>query len=920
MRPIQLTLSAFGPYAGETTLDFDKLGASGLYLITGDTGAGKTTIFDGITYALYGEASGDERDATMFRSKYAAPETPTFVELTFAYGGKEYTVKRNPEYERPKDRGEGMTTQKADAELHYPDGRVVSKKKDVDKALVEIMGIDRDQFTKIAMIAQGDFLKLLLASTEERKAIFQKIFRTECYRALQEKLKSETIALQVKHKELRNSIRQYVGGIVCEESDPLYLQVKRAKEEVIPTEDTVALLKALILRDGETETALSKESEELDVELQQVTARLSKADIWDQARATKEASAAALTQALAQLEVLKENLTAEEEKKPQVSELTDRIARIDAEQTEYQELDGAKTKAATLATDLQGHQDALASKETAREALKKTVEALKEERKGLEDADRIMADLDAKKTALTAKQTALQSILTDLEALDKLKKKLDKEQKACEMALDAHRTANETYAKQFDLYISEQAGILAERLEADKPCPVCGSLTHPAPAAKAEGAPTKEEMDGYQEATESARKKAETAASTVAATKGKIEEKEAALLASLAKELDHGTLEDASTRTKSELTAVMDRIDGYDGEIGRQEGRITRRGEIDEILPAKESSRDTLDREIRALSETVVQEKATQAAMTDRIAVLTEKLCFESEEASRKVRAGLVKEKKTLTDAYDAAVKAVTDQNTVITKLNAAITEAENILKNTEEVDTAADRDRQDAITNRQKEIKEQSKTVHSRQNANRHALEEIEKNEREIVELETRLTWVKALSDTANGTVYGKDKIMLETYIQMTYFDRIIARANTRFMVMSGGQYELKRRKEADDKRSQTGLELDVIDHYNGTERSVKTLSGGESFKASLSLALGLSDEIQSSAGGIRLDTMFVDEGFGSLDEESLDQAIRALLTLTEGNRLVGIISHVAELKERIDRQIVVTKEKSGGSAVRIM
>ena len=920
MRPIKLTLSAFGPYAGETTLDFDKLGASGLYLITGDTGAGKTTLFDAITYALYGEASGDVRDASMFRSKYAAPGTPTFVELTFTYGGKEYTVKRNPEYERPKDRGEGMTTQKADAQLCLADGSLITKRKEVDAALVEIMGIDRDQFTQIAMIAQGDFLKLLLASTEERKAIFQKIFRTRCYRDLQEKLKSETITLQVKHKELRDSIRQYVGGIVCDESDPQSLQVKRAKEEGIPIEEIVALLKTLILRDDETETALSKESEDLAVELQQVTARLSKAEIWDHARSSKKASETALAEALTQLEVLKEALSAEEEKKPQVAELTDRIARIDAEQTEYQELDGAKTKAATLATDLQGHQDALASKETDLEVLKKTVEALKEERKGLEDADRIKADLDAKKTALTAKQTALQSILTDLEALDKLKKKLDKEQKACEMALDAHRTANETYAKQFDLYISEQAGILAERLEADKPCPVCGSLTHPAPAAKAEGAPTKEELDGYQEATESARKKAETAASTVAATKGKIEEKEAAILVSLAKELDHGTLEDAATRVKSELTAVEAAVTAHDGEIEEQEGRITRRGKIDEILPEQEDARNTLDGDIRTLSESIAQEKATLASLTERIAVLTEKLCFESEEASRKARAGLVKEKKALTDAYDAAAKAVTDQNTVITKLNAAITEAENILKNAEEVDTAADRDRQEAITNRQKEIKEQSKTVHSRQNANRHALEEIEKNERELVALETRLTWVKALSDTANGTVYGKDKIMLETYIQMTYFDRIIARANTRFMVMSGGQYELKRRKEADDKRSQTGLELDVIDHYNGTERSVKTLSGGESFKASLSLALGLSDEIQSSAGGIRLDTMFVDEGFGSLDEESLNQAIRALLTLTEGNRLVGIISHVAELKERIERQIVVTKEKSGGSAVKII
>ena len=198
--------------------------------------------------------------------------------------------------------------------------------------------------------------------------------------------------------------------------------------------------------------------------------------------------------------------------------------------------------------------------------------------------------------------------------------------------------------------------------------------------------------------------------------------------------------------------------------------------------------------------------------------------------------------------------------------------------------------------------------------------LSHMQRETENLSELEKKYTWLKALSDTANGSVTGKERITLETYVQMTFFDRIIERANTRFFIMSGGQYELKRREEADSLRALSGLELSVIDYYNNTERSVKTLSGGESFKASLSLALGLSDEIQSSAGGIQLDTLFVDEGFGSLDEESLQQAMKALTGLTESNRLVGIISHVAELKERIDSQIVVTKERSGGSRARIV
>ena len=221
MRPNKLIMSAFGPYAGRVELNLDKLGKSGLYLITGDTGAGKTTIFDAITYALFGEASGDNRETTMFRSKYADLDTPTLVELYFSYGDKEYYVKRNPEYERPRTRGDGVTTEKANAELKLPDGRIITKLKEVNNAIVEILGVDRNQFTQIAMIAQGDFLKLLLASTDERKKIFQKLFKTQNYYVLQEKLKSESGKLSHEYDEIKSSIEQYINGIACNEDNVL---------------------------------------------------------------------------------------------------------------------------------------------------------------------------------------------------------------------------------------------------------------------------------------------------------------------------------------------------------------------------------------------------------------------------------------------------------------------------------------------------------------------------------------------------------------------------------------------------------------------------------------------------------------------------------------------------------------------------
>lgn len=249
MRPIKLVMSAFGPYAGRTEVDFEKLGTNGLYLITGDTGAGKTTIFDAIAYALYGEASGDLRDSSMLRSKYAELETPTEVELVFVYDGKEYTVKRNPEYERKAKKGDGVTVQKAEAELHYPDGRVVTKIKDVNTAIVDIMGVDRNQFSQIAMIAQGDFRKLLVADTKERQEIFRKIFKTDYYRILQDKIRSEYSAVKNEYEVAQNSVKQYISGIQCDENDVLNIEATKARNGEMIVEDVVELISKILEND-----------------------------------------------------------------------------------------------------------------------------------------------------------------------------------------------------------------------------------------------------------------------------------------------------------------------------------------------------------------------------------------------------------------------------------------------------------------------------------------------------------------------------------------------------------------------------------------------------------------------------------------------------------------------------------------------
>ena len=350
------------------------------------------------------------------------------------------------------------------------------------------------------------------------------------------------------------------------------------------------------------------------------------------------------------------------------------------------------------------------------------------------------------------------------------------------------------------------------------------------------------------------------------------------------------------------------------------EKEISRKRELDDLIPKKEAQGKEAEKQIQSLTERIAVMKTKIEENEKQIQLIATRLAFESKEKAeqqvRELKARIYGAQERLV----AAEKNYRDCENVLSELRGKIAQLQDAVKEQPTVSGEELKARKSAVTEEKSAVLTKQKEVHLRLETNRRVLANISEKSAALSALETKWSWVKALSNTANGNLPGKEKIMLETYIQMAYFDRIIRHANIRFMVMSGGQYELKRRDEAANNRSQSGLELDVIDHYNGSVRSVKTLSGGEAFKASLSLALGLSDEIRSSANGIRLDTMFVDEGFGSLDEESLQQAIRALASLADGNRLVGIISHVGELKQRIDKQIVVTKDKTGGSRAEIV
>ncbi|MBQ8067432.1 MAG: SMC family ATPase [Solobacterium sp.] len=918
MRPLKLVMSAFGPYSGITELDFETFGTSGLYLITGDTGAGKTTIFDAITYALYGKPSGNNRTADMLRSKYASADTPTEVDLTFAYGGKTYRVRRSPAYDRPKLRGTGMAKKGAEQELYYPDGRVLTKGREVDAAIIEIIGIDRDQFAQIAMIAQGDFLKLLTSSTEERKGILRKLFQTRPYLDLQDRLKSRSNELLRNNERASASIRQYIGDIACEESDVLHLEIEKALNNELTLAEITAVLDKLIANDKAQYNALKETSDDLNKQSDELTKILTEAEARRNAKKELASLKAQLKERNGSLKSLEAARTTQAARKPDVQKLRDEIAKESVVLPEYTELDEKTKHSVKLRNQLAETETSISVSDTQIKQLEAEIAQLKKEAETLSSADAALV----KKESLLEKSRddyrKLNGLNTILKTVAEIEKELAEKQAEYQKKQADAKKRKETFEQRQTAYLNEQAGILAETLQEGVPCPVCGSVHHPSKAHKSEHAPTKEELELLKTDSEKADEAMRKASEEAGALRTRKEENETAAVREAEALL--GVLEYSAV--KPALTAKQSELEGA-GKALRQEveqlkAATRRHKEITEtLLPKAEKSKTAVNEKQTALKASLSGMNVEIKNTSDRIDALKKKLPFSSKaEAQQKINE-LRRQADTIEKEIEQAEEAYRKAGEEIVKLETAAGEQKKLIEGKEDIDIAKETARQNALRDAIKETNDKLVTVQTRRNINEGVRDKIQSQSGEQEKIEAELKWVKALSDTANGNVSGKDKIMLETYIQMTYFDRIISRANVRLMTMSDGQYELVRRKEASDRVHQSGLDLDVIDHYNGSVRSVNSLSGGESFKASLSLALGLSDEIQSSAGGIHLDTMFVDEGFGSLDEESLENAMKALNSLTEGNRLVGIISHVAALKERIDDQIIVKKDRTGGSRI---
>lgn len=872
MRPVRLTMSAFGSYSGTEVIDFTQV-QGGLFLITGDTGAGKTTIFDAVTYALYDRTSGGARDGNMMRSQYAAEDTDTYVEYVFSYRGEKYTIRRNPEYMRVGKRKNAdgtvrLVKETAKVSLLLPDGKEFQgKKREIDQKIEEIIGLDAGQFTQIAMIAQGDFLKLLHAGSKERKKIFSRIFQTQIYWRMQEELKEQGKALYVSLKENEADIRremERVAPVSADPADTAEIWQELLGREMPPTEEVRPVLKQIIKEGGDLarelageEEKLQKESDELHavIEKKQETNRLF--DLLDRARETEQA--------------LERDREAYEEMKRQASkgERAERARSLEVQALRTKkELENAETEIQVQLVWQKEHGA--------------------DERRLREKAESLEKALNELEPRVQEKILRIREMLPGYADVRRLRKEYELRTAEMAQCMGECRKASEDYEDRYRRFFEGQAGLLAKDLEEGMPCPVCGSTHHPEKAALSENVPDQKTVEQAKKLRDQAEQKRSRLQETYQSVRAGLAAAEAALGEDPPAEEDaRAQLADLERQLKDEKAKVKQAQDHYRKcveEMRRRSG----------LLESLKTQKAGLERRFEEEQEAFRKEIRRQE--------------FKDQDEYRDAKQWISgwKDKDRRVKEYE---KNVLQCRTQVETLK---TQTEGRRRE----DTEADRQRQQELASALKKKREESLDLHGKNMTNKSAYGQLKKYFASGEELRQKYEMIGNLSRTANGNLSGSVKLDFETYVQRKYFRQIIRAANKRLARMTSNEFILQCREiSALSSQGQAGLDLDVYDLVTDSVRDVKSLSGGESFMAALSMALGLADIVQNTAGAVSLETMFVDEGFGSLDDAARERAIQILKELAGEKGLVGIISHVNELKEQIDWKLKVTKNEHGSS-----
>jgi len=877
MKSIELVISAFGPYADRTVIPFERLGSGGLFLITGDTGTGKTTIFDAISFALFGEASGGSkrRSSRSFRSDYAPADAQTYVEYTFSHRQNTYCIRRNPDDSRPSLRprknGGGADTvqQKANAELKCLEtGEVWAGLEEVGQRIREIIGLTREQFSQTVMIAQGDFLKILNAKSDERKALFQKLFSTSLYADLQARLKQMNTDCEAEQKLCSEHIRVAAGMISPEpdfpETESLLQYVSDPKYADLLAE----CVERLIRQEAQQKEELSRQKEEEAARHTALTAAISEGR--------------AVNQDLDSLQKLEETLTAMEDSAPRYAAAAETLRK--------------GRLAQTLEADMALRKQTLDAVLRLEQEIRLAKDAVESGQKELPDAEAAFAAASARSTeadAFLVRSRQLESCLPTLKKLHTDEKRLIQAQNKVAALIQESTRADQTYTRLKARYFACQSGLLAAELTPGKPCPVCGALEHPAPAVLTEDAVSRETLEQAEQAKQQTEARLHQGHTFVTETRSQVQAAKEQLSAV------HLTGEATEEAVSEQIRTLRAQADAL-----RQAAESARK-RLETVKNRLEKDRAALENGARRLAE----ETRRMDSLAARFALALSEKGFAGEEDFLSARMNAAD-----MDTLDRKLREYREKRAACQAQAAALREK---LKDRKRSDLTVLQDEQALSLSRQKQLSGQESLFDRKLAAHQDALGQLKRAIRQQKKLSERWAVVSDMYKSVSGQLSQKVKISFEVYVQQYYFKQVIAAANKRLTVLTGGAFVLRCKEEAKNMVSQSGLDLDVLDRGTGQWRDVSTLSGGESFLASLALALGLSDVVQAQSGGIRLDSMFIDEGFGTLDENALKNAMELLARLADGHRQVGVISHVAELSERIDKKIIVTKGLRGARAV---
>lgn len=871
MRPKQLTISGWGPYKEVCQIDFTAFEGKGLFLITGATGAGKTTIFDAVCFALYGDVSGEMREKNTVRSDFADADTKTFVELVMEHGGKTYRICRNPEYERPKKRkngGSAYTKERENAILYLPDGSVVEGSNEVTRRIQELLVLNLKQFKQISMIAQGEFSRLLTAPSREKIAIFREIFGTGVYESFEAILRQRSRELAAQAAALKSKLEEAVRMLSLPEEE--YVQL--TETEHLNFEAVAEYLKGL---EKEYRKVLQQEGKEYRRIEQEITALA--AQISRQEEKNRQ---------ILKRKECEERLQTLKEQEPAMRTLEKEWKQ--AQNAGF--LEPAEVKLTALRAQLADKEEQLAGN-------KSQAKILRQEQKSLQKTfaarERITAALRLWEGCrqLEEMETKQKNLLTRLEKdMENLPAEYLRQEAVCMEKRHAYDEAELTYRR-------ASAGILARLLAAGKPCPVCGSLTHPAPAHAEENVPDETRLKALQREAREADQELQKLHALVVekSTRYEAEKKRYEELCVQREQEEKKLAAEDSCLEEFKALPIQEAYRKLEAMTGRYRS-------LQELLEEKVAAAQLLQEEIRKGKEEVAD---CTAAFRQQL----KEYGFSSLPQYEKSRRLPEKQRQ-----MEETLRGYREENKSLKELVKQLRQG----KDGQELTELAPLQEQYSRLEEKKQLLFNSQKSHNVcLDAMMRTRCSLKEKLGELEKISEEYGYVKDLDNVAGGM--NPKKLVFEQYVLASYFEEILRAANLRLLKMTGGRYEMSRPEQVGDGRSRDNLEIQVLDYYTGKLRSVKTLSGGESFKASLSLALGMSDVIQAFHGGIRVDTLFVDEGFGTLDGESLDQACETLQALVEKDRLVGIISHVPELRERIDSQLIVHKTSSG-STVRIV